>query len=114
MGVLTRELMALYQAFSHGHADPLPPLPIQYADYALWQRGWMEAGEQARQLAYWQALLGGEDYALLGSCAPDMLPPLHSAIPGLFSIGVVTSGGGIVCNNAPLDNLGGGFDHFEA
>ncbi len=61
-----------------------------------------------------EALLGGEDYALLGTCAPDMLPPLHSAIPGLFSIGVVTSGGGIVCNNAPLDNLGGGFDHFEA
>ena len=61
-----------------------------------------------------EALLGGEDYALLGTCAPDMLPPLHSAIPGLYSIGVVTSGGGIVCNNAPLDNLGGGFDHFEA
>ena len=61
-----------------------------------------------------EALLGGEDYALLGSCAPDMLPPLHAAIPGLFSIGVVTAGGGIECNNAPLDSLGGGFDHFAA
>ena len=61
-----------------------------------------------------EALLGGEDYALLGSCAPDMLPPLHAAIPGLFSIGVVTSGGGIVCNNELLEKLGGGFDHFDA
>ena len=62
-----------------------------------------------------EALLGGEDYALLGSCAPDMLPPLHAAIPRLTSIGVVTAGGGIVCNNEPLDTLADmrGFDHFE-
>jgi len=62
-----------------------------------------------------EALLGGEDYALLGACAPDMLPPLHAAIPGLTSIGVITSGGGIVCNNEPLDKLAAmrGFDHFE-
>ena len=62
-----------------------------------------------------EALLGGEDYALLGSCAPDMLPPLHAAIPRLTSIGVVTAGGGIVCNNEPLDTLAEmrGFDHFE-
>ena len=62
-----------------------------------------------------EALLGGEDYALLGSCAPDMLPPLHAAIPRLTSIGVVTAGGGIVCNNEPLDKLAAmrGFDHFD-
>ena len=62
-----------------------------------------------------EALLGGEDYALLGTCAPDMLPPLHAAIPGLTSIGVVTAGGGLVCNNEPLDNLAAmrGFDHFD-
>lgn len=63
-----------------------------------------------------EALLGGEDYALLGSCAPDMLPPLHAAIPRLTSIGVVTAGGGIVCNNEPLDKLAAmrGFDHFDS
>ena len=63
-----------------------------------------------------EALLGGEDYALLGTCAPDMLPPLHAAIPGLTSIGVVTAGGGLVCNNEPLDNLAAmrGFDHFDS
>ncbi len=42
----------------------LPALPIQYADYALWQRSWMEAGEKERQLAYWTGLLGGEQPVL--------------------------------------------------
>lgn len=59
-----------------------------------------------------EALLGGEDYALLGSCASDMLAPLHAAIPGFVSIGTITHGGGITCNNEPLDHLHG-FDHFE-
>ncbi|MFK3774285.1 amino acid adenylation domain-containing protein [Pseudomonas sp. NPDC089406] len=56
MQVLVRELVALYQ----GQGAALAPLPIQYADYALWQRCWMEAGERERQLAYWTAQLAGE------------------------------------------------------
>ena len=64
MQVMVEELVQLYAAHSQGHDLQLPELPIQYADYALWQRGWMEAGEQARQLAYWQALLGGEQPVL--------------------------------------------------
>ncbi|MBD8767905.1 amino acid adenylation domain-containing protein, partial [Pseudomonas fluorescens] len=64
MQVMVRELVQLYAAYSQGQELQLPPLPIQYADYALWQRGWMEAGERARQLAYWQALLGGEQPVL--------------------------------------------------
>ena len=59
MGVLTRELMALYQAFSHGHADPLPPLPIQYADFAVWQRLWLSGEVLQRQSSYWQQALAG-------------------------------------------------------
>ncbi|AZF05942.1 non-ribosomal peptide synthetase [Pseudomonas sp. R5-89-07] len=59
MGVLTRELMALYQAFSHGHADPLPPLPIQYADFAVWQRLWLSGEVLHRQSTYWQQALAG-------------------------------------------------------
>ena len=59
MGVLTRELMALYQAFSHGLADPLPPLPIQYADYAVWQRLWLSGEVLQRQSTYWQQALAG-------------------------------------------------------
>ena len=57
-----------------------------------------------------QALLGGEDYALLGACAPDMLPPLHAAIPGFMTIGVVTEEG-LTCNNRSLEDVRG-FDHF--
>ncbi|RMP61353.1 hypothetical protein ALQ18_00744 [Pseudomonas marginalis pv. marginalis] len=64
MQVMVEELVQLYAACSQGRSVELPDLPIQYADYALWQRGWMEAGEKARQLAYWQALLGGEQPVL--------------------------------------------------
>ncbi|PRA10312.1 condensation domain-containing protein, partial [Pseudomonas sp. MYb13] len=59
MGVMVQELMQLYAAYSQGQDCALAPLPIQYADYAVWQRSWMEAGEKARQLAYWRELLGG-------------------------------------------------------
>ncbi|MBC3254500.1 amino acid adenylation domain-containing protein [Pseudomonas paralactis] len=59
MGVLTRELMALYQAFSHGQSDPLPPLPIQYADFAVWQRLWLSGEVLHRQSSYWQQTLAG-------------------------------------------------------
>ncbi|WP_426205167.1 non-ribosomal peptide synthase/polyketide synthase [Pseudomonas sp. TWP3-1] len=62
--VMIEELVQLYAGFSLGHDAGLPALPIQYADYALWQRQWMEAGEQARQLAYWQDKLGGEQPVL--------------------------------------------------
>ncbi len=59
MGVMVQELMQLYAAYSQGQDCVLAPLPIQYADYALWQRRWMEAGEKARQLNYWRELLSG-------------------------------------------------------
>nr|WP_314532434.1 non-ribosomal peptide synthetase [uncultured Pseudomonas sp.] len=59
MGVMVQELMQLYAAYSQGQDCALAPLPIQYADYALWQRSWMEAGEKARQLKYWRELLSG-------------------------------------------------------
>jgi amino acid adenylation domain-containing protein/non-ribosomal peptide synthase protein (TIGR01720 family) len=60
MNVLIDEFIRCYDAFDAGTQPNLPPLPIQYSDYALWQRRWLEAGEQARQLAYWQAQLGDE------------------------------------------------------
>ncbi|MFJ4158237.1 condensation domain-containing protein, partial [Pseudomonas sp. NPDC089752] len=60
MQVMVRELVELYGHFSQGSELQLPELPIQYADYAIWQRHWMEAGEQERQLAYWRAHLGTE------------------------------------------------------
>ncbi len=60
MNVLIDEFIRCYDAHEAGVAPQLADLPIQYSDYALWQRRWLEAGEQARQLAYWQAQLGDE------------------------------------------------------
>ncbi|HYW05561.1 MAG TPA: amino acid adenylation domain-containing protein, partial [Longimicrobium sp.] len=59
MGVLVRELSALYAAFRRGEPDPLPPLPVQYADYAAWQRHWVDGEVLAEQAAYWEAALAG-------------------------------------------------------
>ncbi|MEU3187609.1 amino acid adenylation domain-containing protein [Streptomyces sp. NPDC006923] len=59
MGVLTRELSALYTAFHRGEANPLPPLPVQYADYAAWQRKWLADGGPAGQSDYWKEALAG-------------------------------------------------------
>ncbi|RCL26006.1 non-ribosomal peptide synthetase, partial [Pseudomonas sp. AFG_SD02_1510_Pfu_092] len=58
--VLVQEFIQLYTALAEGRQAELPALPIQYADYAIWQRAWLEAGEAQRQLAYWQAQLGDE------------------------------------------------------
>jgi non-ribosomal peptide synthetase component F len=57
-GVLVRELAALYDAFSHGKPSPLSELPIQYADFALWQRQWLTGEVLDAQLAYWKQQLG--------------------------------------------------------
>ncbi|HYR06896.1 MAG TPA: amino acid adenylation domain-containing protein, partial [Longimicrobium sp.] len=59
MGVLFRELAALYAAFVRGEADPLPPLPVQYADYAVWHRRWVEGEVLQRQADYWRETLAG-------------------------------------------------------
>ncbi|OLF53508.1 non-ribosomal peptide synthetase [Pseudomonas chlororaphis] len=65
MGVLTGELTALYQAFSQGRDDPLPPLAVQYGDFALWQRRWLDGELLQRQGAYWQQALGGAPALLM-------------------------------------------------
>ncbi|HEY9284249.1 MAG TPA: amino acid adenylation domain-containing protein, partial [Pyrinomonadaceae bacterium] len=59
MGVLGREMVALYGAFSRGAASPLAELPIQYGDYARWQRGWLQGEVLERQLSYWRGQLVG-------------------------------------------------------
>jgi amino acid adenylation domain-containing protein len=60
IGVLLNELSALYAAFRKGHESPLAELPIQYADYAVWQREYLSGEVLAEQLAYWRNHLGGE------------------------------------------------------
>ncbi|HYR10453.1 MAG TPA: condensation domain-containing protein, partial [Longimicrobium sp.] len=59
MGVLHRELGALYGAFARGEPDPLPPLPVQYADYAAWHRRWVEGPVLEAQAEYWTEALAG-------------------------------------------------------
>jgi amino acid adenylation domain-containing protein/FkbH-like protein/thioester reductase-like protein len=59
IGVLIRELGALYEAYREGQPDPLPPLPIQYADYAQWQRQWLTGAKLQEQLRYWKEHLQG-------------------------------------------------------
>ncbi|WP_197340022.1 condensation domain-containing protein, partial [Ralstonia solanacearum] len=49
----------LYEAYRSGKEDPLPTLPIQYADYAVWQRRWLEGEELQRQGTYWEQALEG-------------------------------------------------------
>jgi acyl-CoA synthetase (AMP-forming)/AMP-acid ligase II/acyl carrier protein len=56
-GVLLNELAHLYDVFSEGAASPLAPLPIQYADFARWQRDWRSRPDLVAQLAYWREQL---------------------------------------------------------
>ena len=58
-GVLFRELATLYQAFAAGRPSPLPGLPIQYADYAAWQRQYLQGETLDRLLDYWRRRLEG-------------------------------------------------------
>ncbi|WP_253894822.1 non-ribosomal peptide synthetase [Corallococcus exercitus] len=103
-GVLVREVAALYQAFSDGRPSPLPELPVQYADYALWQRSWLQGDVLETQLSYWRQRLA--DAAPLelptdfprptvqsfhGDVVPLRLPlPLAHAIKSLGRSGGVT------------------------
>ncbi|HEV3052001.1 MAG TPA: amino acid adenylation domain-containing protein, partial [Longimicrobium sp.] len=59
IGVLFRELGALYAAFARGEPDSLPPLPVQYADYAAWHRRWVEGLVLEAQAEYWAETLAG-------------------------------------------------------
>src|SRR5205085_10069554 len=54
IGVFTREVTALYEAYSEGEPSPLTELAIQYADYAVWQREWLRGEVLEQQLNYWR------------------------------------------------------------
>lgn len=59
MGILVEELMALYPTYCKGTGSPLPDLPIQYADFALWQREWLRGPVLEAQVDYWKKQLSG-------------------------------------------------------
>jgi amino acid adenylation domain-containing protein len=62
--IFERETGMLYQALKSGQSSPLPPLPIQYADYAVWQRERMRGEIYQKQVAYWKQRLAGAPYVL--------------------------------------------------
>ena len=70
-GILWKELTALYEAFASGEPSPLPELPIQYADYAVWQREWLQGEVLERQLSYWKKQLAGIAALNLPTDHPD-------------------------------------------
>jgi Condensation domain len=59
MGVFAGELTALYDAIIAGEPSPLPELPVQYLDYALWQREWLQGAILEGQIGYWKKQLAG-------------------------------------------------------
>jgi len=76
MGVFSRELNEFYAAALAGRPPALPELPIQYADFALWQRRWLSGERLEQQLAYWRAQLAGLPQLALPTDRPR--PPVQS------------------------------------
>ncbi len=64
MGVMIKEIVALYGAFREGRPSPLPELALQYADFAHWQRGWLQGEVLDAQMAFWREQLAGAPVAL--------------------------------------------------
>ncbi|HEY0607297.1 MAG TPA: amino acid adenylation domain-containing protein, partial [Herpetosiphonaceae bacterium] len=77
LGIFARELTTLYEAFSAEKPSPLPELPIQYADFAAWQRQWLSGEVFERQLAYWKNQLAGAP-AKLALPTDRPRPPVQS------------------------------------
>ncbi|HYN23135.1 MAG TPA: amino acid adenylation domain-containing protein, partial [Thermoanaerobaculia bacterium] len=64
LGVLAHELGRLYGAFDSGRPSPLPELPVQYSDFAAWQRTWLQGEVLAEQVTWWKEHLAGAPVAL--------------------------------------------------
>lgn len=85
--VIVKEFAELYRASLERREARLEPLPIQYADYAMWQRNWLEAGEQERQLHYWKAVLGSRQPILqLPADHPRATEPNYRAAHHAFEL----------------------------
>ncbi|MGC2460617.1 MAG: condensation domain-containing protein, partial [Steroidobacteraceae bacterium] len=82
MGVLTHELGVLYGAYRQGQADPLPRLPIQYPDYAVWQRRWLAGEVLQTQSDYWRRTLADAPAVL--ELPADRRRPVQQDYAGAF------------------------------
>ncbi|MDO9140569.1 MAG: amino acid adenylation domain-containing protein, partial [Methylobacter sp.] len=79
IGLFVQELSAIYSAFNQGLPDPLPKLVIQYADYAVWQRQWLQGDALAMQIDFWRHHLAGAP-ELLELPADRPRPPVQSYV----------------------------------
>src|SRR6185436_8199688 len=59
MGILVREVAALYEAFAAGRPSPLPELTVQYADFAVWQHSWLRGEVLEDEISFWRRQLAG-------------------------------------------------------
>lgn len=92
MGVLIRELNALYRAFIIGHSSPLKELPIQYGDFAVWQREWLQGEVLQQHLNYWRQTLEGAPPVLeLPTDRPRPAMPSHCGAELAFDLGLELS-----------------------
>ncbi|MDH3637084.1 MAG: amino acid adenylation domain-containing protein [Gammaproteobacteria bacterium] len=87
MGVLKRELSALYNAYLEGGGSPLEELAVQYADYAVWQREWLQGKELEAQLGYWKDQLSGLSRLELPMDRPRPAAPTYAGGQHRFSLG---------------------------
>ena len=85
-GILRRELAVLYQAFRRGEPDPLPPLAVQYADFAIWQRRWLAGDVLEGQLTYWRQQLTGAPALELPTDRPR--PPVRTTAGAMVRFSV--------------------------
>jgi len=77
MGVLAKELASLYDSYLRGRRSALPELPLQYADFAIWQRQWLSGEVLERHLQYWREQLQGAP-AMLELPSDRARPPVQS------------------------------------
>jgi len=86
LGVLRREFGELYAAFKENKPSPLPELPIQYADFAVWQREWLTGDVLAKQLDYWRRQLDGVQDLELPTDRPKLVLASHCGGVELLSL----------------------------
>lgn len=87
MAILIKELVVLYAAYVGGHEPRLPVLPVQYADFAAWQRGWLQGEVLETQLDYWRRQLAGAPAVLtLPTDAPRSAEVTHRGAVEAFAL----------------------------
>ena len=90
VGVLVRELISAYGALAQGGSVEVAPLPIQYVDYASWQRGWLSGEVLDKQLSYWREQLSGASTLELPTDRPRPAMPSGRGAAHRFEVGAET------------------------